>query len=136
MENCIFCKIINQEIPSYKIYEDEYVYAFLDITQVTKGHTLVIPKEHHATIFELPSEIAANLYRVVPRISNILNKAFDPIGLNIVNNNNEPLQSVFHYHIHLIPRYPNDGFNLSFVSNSPSKEILSEVHKQVIEKGA
>ena len=136
MENCIFCKIINQEIPSYKIYEDEYVYAFLDITQVTKGHTLVIPKEHHATIFELPSEIAANLYRVVPHISNMLNKAFDPIGLNIVNNNNEPLQSVFHYHIHLIPRYPNDGFNLSFVSNSPSKEILSEVHKQVIEKGA
>ena len=136
MENCIFCKIINQEIPSYKIYEDEYVYAFLDITQVTKGHTLVIPKEHHATIFELPSEIAANLYRVIPRISNMLNKAFDPIGLNIVNNNNEPLQSVFHYHIHLIPRYPNDGFNLSFISNSPSKEILSEVHKQVIEKGA
>ena len=136
MENCIFCKIINQEMPSYKIYEDEYVYAFLDITQVTKGHTLVIPKEHHATIFELPSEIAANLYRVIPRISNMLNKAFDPIGLNIVNNNNEPLQSVFHYHIHLIPRYPNDGFNLSFISNSPSKEILSEVHKQVIEKGA
>ena len=123
-------------MPSYKIYEDEHVYAFLDITQVTKGHTLVIPKEHHATIFELPSEIAANLYRVVPHISNMLNKAFDPIGLNIVNNNNEPLQSVFHYHIHLIPRYPNDGFNLSFVSNSPSKEILSEVHKQVIEKGA
>ena len=136
MENCIFCKIINQEIPSYKIYEDEHVYAFLDITQVTKGHTLVIPKEHHPTIFELPSEIAANLYRAVPHISNMLNETFSPIGLNIVNNNNEPLQSVFHYHIHLIPRYHNDGFNLSFKSNSPSQEILSEVHKQIIKKGA
>lgn len=136
MENCIFCKIINQEIPSYKIYEDEHVYAFLDITQVTKGHTLVIPKEHHATIFELPSEIAAHLYRAVPHISNMLNTTFSPIGLNIVNNNNEPLQSVFHYHIHLIPRYHNDGFNLSFKSNSPSQEILSEVHKQIIKKGA
>ena len=135
MENCIFCKIVNQEIPSYKIYEDDHVYAFLDITQVTKGHTLVIPKEHHATIFELPSEIAASLYRVVPQISNMLSKSFEPIGLNIVNNNNEPLQSVFHYHIHLIPRYANDGFNLSFESSTPSKEILSEVHKQVIEKG-
>ena len=135
MENCIFCKIVNQEIPSYKIYEDDHVYAFLDITQVTKGHTLVIPKEHHATIFELPSEIAANLFRVVPQISNMLSKSFEPIGLNIVNNNNEPLQSVFHYHIHLIPRYANDGFNLSFESSTPSKEILSEVHKQVIEKG-
>jgi histidine triad (HIT) family protein len=136
MENCIFCKIINQEIPSYKIYEDEHVYAFLDITQVTKGHTLVIPKEHHATIFELPPEIASNLYRVIPHISSMLNQAFNPIGLNIINNNNKPLQSVFHYHIHLIPRYQNDGFNLSFTSSSPSQEILSEVHKQIIEKGA
>lgn len=136
MENCIFCKIINQEIPSYKVYEDEHVYAFLDITQVTKGHTLVIPKEHHATIFELPSEIAANLFRAIPHISNMLNNAFNPIGLNIVNNNKEPLQSVFHYHIHLIPRYPNDNFSLGFTSSSPTKEILSEVHSLLQNKGA
>ena len=136
MENCIFCKIINQEIPSYKIYEDDHVYAFLDITQVTKGHTLVIPKQHHATIFELPSEIASNLFSVIPTISRMLNDAFSPIGLNIVNNNKEPLQSVFHYHIHLIPRYRNDNFKLNFIPSSPTQEILSEVHKQIMKKGA
>jgi len=135
MENCIFCKIIKNEIPSYKVYEDADVYAFLDITQVTKGHTLVIPKQHHATIFELPPEISSKLFKVVPHISRMLNTAFDPIGLNIINNNKEPLQSLNHYHLHLIPRYKNDGFELGFTSSNPTSEILSEVYKAIIEKG-
>lgn len=115
--DCIFCKILDGEIPSYKIYEDENVLAFLDITQGTKGHTLIIPKEHIKNVYELDVETAKNIFSVVPKIANALKTTFNPIGLNIVNNNDQPLQSVFHFHIHLIPRYENDGMKLSTLNN-------------------
>src|SRR5690606_7205746 len=112
MSDCIFCKIINGEIPSAKVYEDEHVYAFLDISQVTKGHTLVIPKEHVPNVYELQEDVAKNLFAAVPKLANALKKAYDPVGLNILNNNGEAAgQSVFHIHLHLIPRYgKGDGF--------------------------
>ena len=115
--DCIFCKILNKEIPSYKIYEDENVYAFLDITQGTKGHTLIIPKKHLKNVYDLSEKDASNIFKVVPKIASALKKAFDPIGINIVSNNELPLQSVFHFHIHLIPRYENDGMELSTINN-------------------
>ena len=107
--DCIFCKIVDGEIPSYKVYEDEVVLAFLDITQGTKGHTLVIPKKHVQNVYELDEEIASELFKRVPKIARAIKEAFHPIGLNIVNNNDKPLQSVFHYHIHLIPRRMGDA---------------------------
>ncbi|MFU0788659.1 HIT family protein [Cerasibacillus sp. JNUCC 74] len=112
-EDCIFCKIINQEIPSAKVYEDEHVYAFLDISQVTKGHTLVIPKTHVKNIYETPPEVAASLFERIPKIANAIKAAYQPIGMNLLNNNEKPAdQSVFHLHIHLLPRYgKNDGFS-------------------------
>jgi histidine triad (HIT) family protein len=115
--DCIFCKILAGEIPAYKLYEDENVLAFLDITQGTKGHTLVIPKEHVRNVYDLTEEQASNIFKVVPKLANALKKAFNPIGLNIVNNNEKPLQSVFHFHIHLIPRYEDDGMKLSTHNN-------------------
>ena len=115
--DCIFCKIINNEIPSYTIYEDDNVLAFLDITQGTKGHTLIVPKNHVKNVYELDELTASNVFSVIPKIANALKLAFNPIGLNIVNNNDKPLQSVFHFHIHLIPRYENDGMKLSTVNN-------------------
>lgn len=122
--DCIFCKIIDGEIPSAKVYEDEDVYAFLDISQVTKGHTLVIPKSHEKDVFELNEETAAKLFRVVPLIANALNKTFSPKGMNVLNNNKEFAgQSVFHYHLHLLPRYDsNDSFQASWGDNSSSYE--------------
>lgn len=112
MSDCIFCKIINGEIPSSKVFENEHVLAFLDISQVTKGHTLVIPKVHKENIYELTPEIAKELYAVVPEIARALKQEFNPIGLNTLNNNGEAAgQSVFHFHLHLIPRYgEGDGF--------------------------
>ena len=115
--DCIFCKILNGEIPSYKVYEDDNVLAFLDITQGTKGHTLIIPKNHVKNVYELDKKTAEDIFRVVPNIANALKKAFNPIGLNIVNNNDKPLQSVFHFHIHLIPRYEEDGAIISTINN-------------------
>jgi histidine triad (HIT) family protein len=115
--DCIFCKIISGEIPSYKVYEDEKVLAFLDITQGTKGHTLLIPKKHVKNIYNLDDTAASELFSRVPKIAKAIQSAFNPIGLNIVNNNDKPLQSVFHYHLHLIPRYEDDGMILSTVNN-------------------
>lgn len=117
MEDCIFCKIINGEIPSYKIYEDDVVYAFLDITQVTPGHTLVVPKKHTKDIFEYDEELASQVFARIPKIARALEKAYpDMQGLNIINNNREvAYQSVFHSHIHLIPRFsPHDDFSMHF----------------------
>lgn len=136
--DCIFCKILNNEIPSYKIYEDENVYAFLDITQGTKGHTLIIPKKHIKNIYELNENEAERIFRVVPKISRALKKAFNPIGINIVNNNELPLQSVFHFHIHLIPRYENDGMKLSTINNYGKvsevefKNIVSSIKNNLV----
>lgn len=112
MSDCIFCKIVNGEIPSAKVFENEHIVAFLDISQVTKGHTLVIPKVHKENVYELTPEIAGQIFEVVPKIANALNATYNPIGMNLVNNNGEKAgQSVFHFHLHLLPRYgEGDGF--------------------------
>ena len=112
MSDCIFCKIINGEIPCAKVYENEHVLAFLDLSQVTKGHTLVIPKAHKENVFELTPENARHVFEAVPKIANAIKKEFSPIGLNVLNNNGEHAgQSVFHFHMHLLPRYGSgDGF--------------------------
>jgi len=119
MSDCIFCKIVNGEIPSAKVFENEHVVAFLDISQVTKGHTLIIPKIHKENLFELTPEIAKNIFEVAPQIANALKTAYNPVGLNAVNNNGEKAgQSVFHFHLHLIPRYgEGDGFGAVWKNN-------------------
>ncbi|KRM35763.1 diadenosine tetraphosphate (Ap4A) hydrolase [Agrilactobacillus composti DSM 18527 = JCM 14202] len=107
MEDCIFCKIVRNEIPSTTVYEDDYVKAFLDISQVTPGHTLLVPKVHVADIFEYDEELAAQVFSRIPLIAKAI-KASDPkiIGMNICNNNGEiAYQSVFHSHVHFVPRY-------------------------------
>src|SRR5690625_2689865 len=111
-EDCIFCKIINGELPSAKVYEDEHVYAFLDLSQVTKGHTLVIPKTHTKNIYETSPEIAKELFARIPKIANAIKATYKPLGMNLLNNNEAPAeQSVFHLHIHIIPRYGDgDGY--------------------------
>ncbi len=112
MENCIFCKIIKGEIPSYKIYEDEYTYAFLDIACDTVGHTLVIPKEHCTNVLDCDNNILAHVIQTVQKISNhyVNNCGFS--GVNVLNASGKSAQqSVFHLHFHIIPRKDNDGVN-------------------------
>ncbi|AKG05009.1 HIT family protein [Salimicrobium jeotgali] len=138
MTDCIFCKIINGEIPSAKVYEDEEVYAFLDISQVTKGHTLVIPKQHTKNIYETHPQVASNVFARIPKIATAVKSAFDADGVNIVNNNDEAAyQSVFHLHIHVLPRYENgDGFGVKWTDNSNSytPEQLQELSQTIAEK--
>jgi histidine triad (HIT) family protein len=118
--DCIFCKIIRGDIPSAKVYEDNDVFAFLDLSQVTKGHTLIVPKIHQKDLFHLDPEIAAKLFRRVPKIAAAINEAFHPQALNLLNNNGILAgQSVFHYHVHLIPRYgKSDTFTFSFQTHT------------------
>lgn len=112
MSGCIFCKIINGEIPCAKVFENEHVLAFLDISQVTKGHTLVIPKVHKTNIYEMTPDVSREFFEAVPKIAQAIKDEYEPIGLNLLNNNGEKAgQSVFHYHMHIIPRYgKGDGF--------------------------
>lgn len=137
MSDCIFCKIVKGEIPAAKVFENEFVVAFADISQVTKGHTLVIPKIHKENVFELTADMAKNLFEVVPTISNAIKKAYNPIGMNLVNNNGEKAgQTVFHFHLHLIPRYgEGDGFGAVWKSHqseySPDdlQQIATDINK-------
>ena len=139
MSHCIFCSIVKGDIPCAKVYEDEHVLAFLDLSQVTKGHTLVIPKVHKENVFELTPDIAKNIFAVVPKIANAIKEEYQPIGLNILNNNGEHAgQSVFHYHMHLLPRYgEGDGFGAvwkthdSEYTSEDLQNIAASIHKHL-----
>lgn len=133
-KDCIFCKIINGDMPSAKVYEDEYVYAFLDISQVTKGHTLVIPKTHTKDIYEMSPETASELFARVPQIAKAIKQTYKPAGINLLNNNEAPAgQAVFHFHFHIIPRYGDkDGF--SFKGESHTDDYTTEDLQKIAEE--
>jgi histidine triad (HIT) family protein len=116
--DCVFCRILNGEIPSYKVFENDDVLAILDISQATRGHTLIIAKKHYKNLYDIDAALAGNVFSVVPKIANAIKKAFNPIGMNVVINTEKPLQTVFHFHIHLIPRYANDGVDIDFINNA------------------
>jgi|SRR5690554_1975545 len=115
----IFEMIIARKIPSYILYEDDLVIAFLDISQATKGHTLVVPKKAFENIFDIPDDLLKHLIGVVKKISPAIKKAFNATGINLVNNNGKDAgQTVFHFHFHIVPRYENDNFNIIFSNNA------------------
>ena len=111
MNDCIFCKIIRGEIPSDKVYEDENIFAFLDINPVNIGHTLLAPKEHHENIFDLPENVLDKLSSASKKLSLAIKNALNADGVNVTSNNGRAAgQLIDHAHIHIIPRYENDGF--------------------------
>ena len=138
MNECIFCKIIDGSIPSLKVYEDEYVFAFMDVFPVTKGHTLLVPKQHVKDLFEMPEDVARNLYAAAPKIANAIKDAFEPQGMNTLNNNGAFAgQSVFHYHLHFIPRYDEtDGIKVKWETKQDqfTTEVLKSFAIQISEK--
>jgi len=110
----IFSKIIAKEIPAHFVYEDDLVVAFLDISQATKGHTLVLPKAFYKDIFSMPEDLAAHVFEVAVKVAKALKVAFAAEGVNILSNNGEVSgQTVFHFHLHLIPRYEKDEIKVS-----------------------
>lgn len=133
MADCIFCKIIAGDIPASKVYEDDQVLAFLDISQVTPGHTLVVPKKHYRNLLEMDAESSSQLFARLPELARKVLKATGAAGMNIINNNEEVAgQTVFHTHIHLAPRYgQDDGLQLTFESHEPDFQALAELAQKI-----
>ena len=115
MENCIFCKIIDGVIPSAAIYEDENVKVILDIAPASKGHAILILKEHVENVFALPAELAGKVFAVVPKVAAAIKETLGCDGLNILQNNGVAAgQTVFHFHIHFIPRWDEDTIRIKW----------------------
>ncbi|MBU9736140.1 HIT family protein [Diplocloster agilis] len=129
---CIFCKIANDEIPAATIYEDEDFMVILDLGPAARGHALILPKQHYANIYELDESIAAKAFVLAKKMAAHMTEVLGCEGFNIVQNNG-PLagQTVFHFHIHLIPRYPDDQVGLTWKPGEVSAEELDELVKQL-----
>ncbi len=129
-DHCIFCKIANGEIPSATLYEDEDFRVILDLNPAALGHALILPKAHAANLFELPDETAAKALVLAKRISGKLKDGLNADGLNVVQNNGEAAgQTVFHFHMHLIPRYEGDTVNVKWkpgtLTDADKEKILN-----------
>jgi len=133
MEDCIFCKIVRGEIPCYKVYEDADVLAFLDLSQTTKGHTLVIPKEHFDNILYTPEDVMGKVMRAAQKIAQAEVTTLGAEGVNILTNAGTMAgQTVMHFHVHIIPRYTNkDKLRLEFLSNKLEKINLPAVAEDI-----
>ena len=131
--DCIFCKIIKGEIPSFIVYEDDTFKVILDRFPATPGHALIIPKVHADDIFDLPEETAAKLYPLAKKIAAKIKEAVGAEGINIVQNNGEVAgQSVHHFHLHIIPRKSGDQITLNKSSNTDTTlEELEAVLKKI-----
>jgi len=129
---CLFCKIIAGQIPSYTIYEDELFVVILDRFPSSPGHSLVIPKQHTPDVFGLTAEESAAIIPVAQKVSKHLCDILDADGLNILQNNGKAAgQAVFHYHMHLIPRFDNDKVRMGFAPTDPSLEDLAAMKTRI-----
>lgn len=132
-ENCIFCKIANGEIPSKTIFEDEDVRVILDLGPATKGHALVIPKQHYENLFELPEENAMNVMKIAKQQAAKMKAALQADGFNLVQNNGETAgQTVMHFHMHLIPRYADDGQNILWKPQEVTQDELEDIKNTIV----
>lgn len=133
-DNCIFCKIANGDIPSKTIYEDENFRVILDLAPAAKGHALILPKSHYANLYELPDETASKVMLLAKKMATQMTEKLQCDGFNLVQNNGEVAgQTVFHFHMHLIPRYKDDNQKIGWNPGNPSQEELEAIRKQIAE---
>lgn len=130
-ENCIFCKILAGEIPSTAVYEDDDFKAILDVNPAARGHVIILPKNHVANIYELPDEDASKIMVVAKKIATAIEKAYHCDGVNILQNNGEAAgQTVFHLHVHVIPRFKGDTVNIGW-KQGDMPEDLDAICKEI-----
>ena len=132
MENCVFCNLANGIWDSATLYEDDDFRVILDLGPASKGHALILPKAHYANIYEIPEELAAKAIVLAKKMAGIMTEALDCDGFNIVQNNGEAAgQTVFHFHMHLIPRYKDNkagfGWNTGELDETTKQEVLTKV---------
>ena len=134
-DDCIFCKIAAGEIPSRKIYEDSDLIAIMDLNPTSKGHSLIIPKEHCTNIYDIDEDIAAKVMKTAKKLATKMTVALNCDGFNLLQNNGETAgQTMFHFHMHLIPRYKDaDNNMLKFTSVSFSDEEMDAIRDQIIQ---
>lgn len=132
MENCIFCKIVRGEIPCAKIYEDSEILAFLDIMPVNKGHTLVIPKEHHETLVDIPAEKLKGLIGELYKITGAVVSATKADGFNVFMNNKKVAgQEVPHAHFHIVPRFEGDGISNKWPHKKYEEDEMQQYQSKI-----
>ncbi len=133
-DDCIFCRIANGEIPSKTLYEDSEFRVILDLGPAAKGHALILPKEHAENLYDLPEGTAAAAMVLAQRMARIMQKKLRCDGLNLVQNNGEAAgQTVHHFHLHLIPRYIDDGQSINWKPGKPTQEELEAIRKLIAE---
>ena len=126
--NCIFCKIANGEIPSKTIEENDMFRVVLDVGPATKGHALILPKDHYSNLYELPEEVAAEALKLAKKVALKMKERLHCDGVNLVQNNEEAAgQTVFHFHMHMIPRYKEDGQVIGWKPGQPAAEEMDAV---------
>lgn len=131
MDNCIFCKLANGIFDSATLYEDEDFRVIMDLGPAARGHALILPKEHYANIYEIPEELAVKAMKLAKKMAGVMTRALECDGLNVVQNNGEAAgQTVFHFHVHLIPRYADDEAGFGWKTG----ELKDEVKEDVLEK--
>ena len=131
-DNCIFCKIANGEIPSKTIHEDENFRVILDLGPATKGHALILPKDHYADLFALPEETAAAAMILAKKLGAQMKEKLGADGFNLVQNNGSCAgQTVFHFHLHLIPRFEDDGQKIGWKPQKPTQEELEQIRAAI-----
>ena len=132
MPDCIFCRIVAKQIPAIVVHEDEHTLAFMDIGQVNPGHVLVAVKKHAENIFALDEAQASAVLRSAARIARGINTAFAPAGLSVYQANGKAAgQTVFHFHIHLVPRHEGDGMELIWPVKNPPREKLVDYAERI-----
>lgn len=135
MSDCVFCRIVAGQIPSTRVYEDDDVLAFMDIGQVNPGHVLVAVKRHAENLYALEETQAAAIARASVRVARAIRDAFAPPGLSVYQANGKPAgQTVFHYHVHLVPRHEADGMELTWPVKNPPREKLMEYATRIVER--
>lgn len=133
MDDCIFCKLAGGEIPTESLYEDDKIKVIFDASPASKGHVLIIPKEHFRNIYDLDEETAGHIFKVATKIARAMEKTLGHDGLNVVQNNGEAAgQTVYHFHMHLIPRYKGDTVNVSWTPGQIDSEEIAELKKTIL----
>ena len=131
-DDCIFCKLANGDIPTNTLYEDDCVRVIFDAEPAAEGHVLILPKEHFDNIYELDDDTAGHVFKVAKKIATAMNKTLDMDGLNVVQNNGEAAgQTVFHFHMHLIPRYEGDHVGITWKPGELTDEMKEEILAKV-----
>lgn len=131
---CIFCAIVAGKIPSAKVYENEHVFAFMDIAPANPGHLLIIPKEHYRNIYDMPVEVGSKIMEVAVLLAGAIRDSLDPDGLNLFQSNEAAgFQTVFHFHLHLIPRWEGDPLRLPWKPSEGDIEEIGQIAAKIQE---